>query len=104
MKANLFFALLLVLGACATTKSQQNTISGVYPVSCGKCNFDMTGDECELAIEIEGKRYYVEGSDIHDHGNPDAEGGMCTKVRKAEVTGQLKFGVFRAESFTLLPE
>lgn len=63
----------------------------------------MTGSACELAISIDGKSYYVEGTELHDHGDAHASDGMCTVRREAQVTGQIRKGVFVAESFVLLP-
>jgi hypothetical protein len=59
---------------------------------------------CDLAVRIDGKTYWVEGSGIDDHG--DAHGGMgfCNAVRKAEVSGKVKGKKFVATSFKLLPE
>ncbi|MCR9173043.1 MAG: DUF6370 family protein [bacterium] len=103
MKQLLFLSAFVLLASCGSLNKSNEPITGEQTVACGMCVFDMTGDECELAIEVDGKYYYVEGSNIHDHGNPDAEGGMCTQERKAQVTGQIKHGVFVAESFTLIP-
>ena len=37
--------------------------------SCGICMFDMEGKECELAVKTNGKKYYVIGTGIDDHGD-----------------------------------
>jgi hypothetical protein len=103
MKQLLVLFSLLALASCGSLNKSAEPISGVHTIACGKCIFDMTGDACELAIEVDRKYYYVEGTSIHDHGNPDAEGGMCLQKREAEVSGQLKHGVFVAESFELIP-
>ena len=68
------------------------------------CNFEMTGEECALAIRIEGKEYYVEGSAIDEHGDAHADDGLCTVVRKAKVKGVIKKGVFVAEMIELIEE
>lgn len=78
-------------------------IAGTYDVSCGTCNLEMTGSGCALAIEIDEKLYYVEGSDLHDHGDAHAADGLCTVRRDAKVVGKIKNGVFIAESLELLP-
>ena len=72
--------------------------------SCGKCNFGMTGDKCDLAVKLGDKHYYVVGSAIDDHGNEHATDGLCSTTRKAKVTGRVKGGVFVASSFELLPK
>ncbi len=101
----LLFALgiTFTLFSCASLKNSGEKITGEYDVSCGMCNFDMTGDDCDLAIEIDGKFYYVEESSLEEHGDAHAEDGLCTVVRKAKVTGEIKHGVFVAEELELLP-
>lgn len=103
MKNVLFLTILTVLASCGSLNKKSESISGTYDVSCGKCVFEMTGESCDLAIEVDGKYYYVEGSELHDHGDAHAEDGMCNVRRKALVTGEIKKGVFIAESFELLP-
>lgn len=98
-----FLIITLIVSSCATSKTS-NYIEGIYNVSCGKCNFDMTGDECDIAIEINGKHYYIEGSEIDDHGDEHAADGLCSTTRKANVKGKIKFGVFIAESVELVKE
>lgn len=96
--------LILLLCSCASLKMDKRFIDGVYEASCGICNFDMTGDDCELAIRIEGKEYYVEGSTIDEHGNAHAEDGLCNTTRKARVRGTVKYSTFFATSFELIQE
>jgi len=58
---------------------------------------------CDLAVRIDGKSYFVDGTDIHKHGDAHAEDGFCSAVRKAEVVGEVKDNKFIASSFKLLP-
>lgn len=90
--------------SCATMKNTDKTIEGTYDVSCGICNFKMTGDECALAIIIDGKEYYVEGSAIDEYGDAHADDGLCTVVRKAKVKGAINKGAFVAEKIELIEE
>ncbi|MFT6244884.1 MAG: hypothetical protein ACJAXI_001653, partial [Crocinitomicaceae bacterium] len=62
-------AIIFAMASCATMKNTDNSIDGTYDVSCGMCNFEMTGEDCALAIRIDGKEYYVEGSAIDEHGD-----------------------------------
>lgn len=103
MKHLFFFSLLTLLISCGSVKKSNDKIAGTYNVSCGKCNYEMTGDGCDLGIEINGKFYYVEGSDLHDHGDAHAADGLCNVRREATVVGEIKNGVFVAESLELLP-
>ena len=104
LKALSFSIAILLIASCATMKNKDTPIEGVYEVSCGTCNFEMTGDGCELAIIVDGKKYYVEGSAVDEHGDAHAADGLCTVVRKANVKGVIKKGVFVAESFELIKE
>lgn len=103
MKFFLLAATTVLLFACGSTKQAGENIIGTYNVSCGMCNFDMTGDDCALAIEVNDKYYYVEGSTLEAHGDAHAEDGLCTVVRQAQVKGSIQHGVFVAEKFEMLP-
>ena len=74
----------------------------VVKASCGQCNFEMKGDGCELAVEINGKHYFVAGADIDGHGDAHASHGFCNAIREANVKGRIKAGKFKASSFILL--
>lgn len=103
MKSLTTFLGILVITSCGTVKETKR-ISQVVNASCGICHFDMTGDECDLAVEINGKYFYTVGSGIDEHGDSHAADGFCNAVRKAEVTGEIKLGVFYIESFRLRTE
>lgn len=103
MKYIFLVATITILASCGALNKSNESIEGVYDVSCGKCNFEMTGNGCDLAIQVEGKNYYVEGSNLHEHGNAHAEDGMCVVTLKAKVKGTISKGVFVAESLELLP-
>jgi hypothetical protein len=70
--------------------------------SCGECNFDMQGKDCDLAVRINGTPYFVDGANIMDYGHPHAKGGFCLAVRRAEVQGEVVNGRFKASYFKLL--
>ena len=93
---------IVLIASCGTVK-ETNQIRQTVRASCGICNFDMTGDACDLAVEINGKFYYTVGSGIDEHGDSHAEDGFCNAIRSAEVVGEIKHGVFYIESFKLLP-
>lgn len=95
-------ATIAIVTSCATTKVKDQYIDQVVDVACGMCLFEMTGDDCALAVKIDGKYYYVEGSSIDEHGDAHAEDGLCTVVRKAQVKGYIKHGVFVADSIKLI--
>jgi len=71
--------------------------------ACGQCQFRMTEKSgCDLAVKIDGKSYFVDGTTIHDHGDAHADDGFCRAIRQAEVKGEIIDGRFKAESFTLV--
>ena len=72
-------------------------------VSCGICMFDMEGKECELAIRIKDSSYYVEGTDIDDHGDAHSKIGFCNAIRKADVQGKIIDNRFHVTYFELKP-
>ena len=75
----------------------------VVEASCGECLFGMEGDGCDLAVRIDGKSYYVDGTRIEDHDDAHGEHGMCNCVRHAKVSGEVKNERFVVTSFELLP-
>jgi hypothetical protein len=75
----------------------------VVQAGCSICKLGMKGDDCELAVKIDGKSYLVEGTSIDEHGNAHADDGFCNYVRKAEVKGEVVDNKFRASYFRLLP-
>lgn len=103
MKLIYSLTLILFITACAAIK-ETSKINQTVNASCGICNFNMTGDECDLAVEINGKYYYTVGSGIDEHGDSHADDGFCNAIRKAEVVGEIKHDVFYIESFKLLPQ
>ena len=103
MKFKLLFIVLLIFSSCATSKRNKD-IEGIYDIACGKCIYEMTGDECDLAILIDGKHYYVDGSGVSDHGDEHEDDGLCETSRKAQVKGKIKYGIFLAEYVKILPE
>lgn len=75
----------------------------IVETACGKCKLGLKGTDCELAVRIKGKAYYVDGTGIDDHGDAHDKDGFCNAVRKAEVQGEIVNGRFKATYFKLLP-
>mgnify|MGYP003648343991 FL=1 len=76
----------------------------IVEASCGQCQFGMKGKGCELAVRIDGKSYFVDGTSIDSHGDAHATDGFCEPIRKAEVTGKIVGNRYKATSFKLLPK
>src|SRR5688500_16144515 len=74
----------------------------VVETSCGECQFKLEGKGCDLAVRINGKAYFVDGTDIDSHGDAHANDGFCKAVRKAEVQGEVVNNRFKVTYFKLL--
>ena len=86
-----------------STVPESGDIEGFAIASCGMCNFDYKGSKgCSLTIKIGDTVYPVEGTNIHKHGDPHSEEGMCSAIRVAYVSGKVKDNKFYSDSFTLL--
>ena len=72
--------------------------------ACGECRFKMQGNGCDLAIRLNDKTYFVDGTAIDDHGDAHAKDGFCNAVRKAEVQGEIVNNRFKATYFKLIKE
>ena len=84
-------------------KTEQKT--QIVEASCGQCQFGMKDKPgCDLAVRIEGKSYFVEGTDINKHGDAHAHDGFCSAIRQAEVVGEVKNNKFVVSQFKLLPQ
>jgi hypothetical protein len=74
----------------------------IVETACGICKFDMKGKDCELAIRLNGRTYFVEGADIDGYGDAHAKDGFCNAIRKAEVQGEIVNNHFKLTYFKLL--
>jgi hypothetical protein len=70
--------------------------------ACGQCRLGLPGKSCDLAVRINGKAYFVDGTSIDDHGDAHASDGFCESIRKAEVQGEIVDNRFKATYFKLL--
>ena len=92
-----------VPGKTETQKGNNMSINQIVDASCGQCQFGITGKAgCDLAVRIDGKSYFVDGTSIHDHGDAHADDGFCEAIRQAEVKGEIIDGRFKSDSFTLV--
>ncbi|RYF83189.1 MAG: hypothetical protein EOO03_15575, partial [Chitinophagaceae bacterium] len=57
------------------------TVTQTVEAACGQCMFKLKGDDCDLAVRINGKAYFVNGTKIDDHGDAHADDGFCNRIR-----------------------
>ena len=84
----------------AQNKNEASKIQ-IVEASCGQCQFGMEGKSCDLAVRIDGKSYFVEGTNIDAHGDAHANDGFCASIRKAAVIGTIKDNKFVVTYFKL---
>ncbi len=91
-------------------KSQSNAVNihktpagktQIVEAACGQCRLGLPGKGCDLAVRIDGKSYFVDGTDIDSHGDAHAKDGFCEAIRKAEVQGEIEDGRFKVTYFKL---
>ena len=101
----LIFMLFLFMGIAVQAQTKKVIDKPtIVEASCGECQFGMKGNSCDLAVRIDGKSYFVDGTTIHDHGDAHSDKGFCNAIRKASVTGEIVGNRFKATSFTLIDD
>jgi hypothetical protein len=55
----LFFFVIVIMSA---QNNKEQSKSQIVEASCGQCQFGMEGHGCELAVRIDGKPYFVDGT------------------------------------------
>ena len=112
MKTSLLIALisLFTLPVVAQDKATKKPLIDkskkvlLVEASCGQCKLGLPGKNCDLAIRLNGKSYFVDGTKIDDHGDAHAKDGFCEAIRMAKVQGEIKDDRFKATYFQLVPE
>ena len=70
-------------------------------VACGQCQFGLAGTNCDLAVRIAGRAYFVSGYHIDQFGDAHATNGFCNAIRPAHVVGSLEKDRFVAKRIEL---
>ena len=93
---------LLILASCSSKKE----VKQLAEISCGQCQFSMDSKNgCDLAVRIEDKAYFVDGFNIDAFGDAhDEHTGFCQVIRKAEISGVVENGRFKANSIKLVDD
>jgi hypothetical protein len=112
----LLLILALGIASASGTQAQATKASASVPgpdagkeillvdAACGQCRLGLEGKSCDLAIRLDGKAYFVDGTTVDSHGDAHAKDGLCNAIRKAKVQGELVDNRFKATYFELLPE
>ena len=103
MKRILTLLLLISSISIWAQDKKDNSKIQIVEASCGQCQFGMEGKSCDLAVRIDGKSYFVEGTNIDAHGDAHAKDGFCASIRKAAVIGTIKDNKFVVTYFKLQP-
>ncbi|NVO85120.1 DUF6370 family protein [Hymenobacter terrestris] len=90
--------------AGAIASPNQRRPMQVVEAACGQCQLGLSGKSCDLAVRLNGKAYFVDGTHIDSHGDAHANDGFCQKIRQAQVQGEVLNDRFVATYFRLLPE
>ena len=109
MKKSILTIIVILCGSIVFSQvgiSKKDTSKPVQIVetACGQCQFKLPGKSCDLAVRINGKAYFVEGTSIDEHGDAHANDGFCNAIRKAEVQGEIKNEKYVVSYFRLVPE
>ena len=110
MKAILFFSFCCFFSFTGkaqnteTKTSKADTTKKIQTVeaSCGQCQFHLPGKGCQLAVRIDGKAYFADGTTIDEHGDAHAPDGFCEAIKKAEVQGEIINNRFKVTYFKLI--
>ena len=104
MKKIIVSTFLFFTVAISAQEKKEEIKPQIVEAACGQCQFDMKGYGCDLAVRIDGKTYFVDGTTIDSHGDAHADDGFCAKIRKAEVVGEIVANRFKVTSFKLVPK
>ena len=110
MKVSLVFFCSFLFAVSVFSQANKNKIHQPDPTkkiqiveaACGQCRLGLPGKSCDLAVRINGKAYFVDGTNIDDHGDAHAKDGFCNSIRKAEVQGEIVNNRFKATYFKLV--
>lgn len=109
MKALFFFCVFIIAAVTLKAQAGKNVVLKldstkkveVVETACGQCQFGLSGKGCNLAVRINGKAYFVDGTDIDSHGDAHASDGFCNAVRKASVQGAVVNNRYNVSWFQL---
>jgi len=101
-------ALVFVLGFLSPQSQAQSKTTSLknktVEASCAQCQFKVKEPRgCDLAVRIDGKVYFVDGTNLDAHGDAHEEDGFCNAIRQAKVSGEIQGNRIRVTQFDLKP-
>jgi len=99
------FAVLLMAIAPALAQNKTKEIKNkTVEASCAQCQFKVKEPRgCDLSIRLDGKIYFVDGTNLDAHGDAHEEDGFCNAIRRAKVTGTISGNRIQVTQFELKP-
>ena len=106
LSAFCFFVLIASGQGSATNISTPDPLKKILiaEAACGKCQFHLKDNGCNLAVRINGKSYFVDGADIDAFGDAHSKEGFCNAISKAEVQGEIVKNRFKATYFKVIKQ
>lgn len=103
MKKWMFFLSLGLMAQVSFAQSKEIKNKTVE-ASCAQCQFKVKEPRgCDLSIRMNGKVYFVDGTNLDAHGDAHEEDGFCNAIRQATVSGKIAGNRIRVTQFNLKP-
>ena len=101
MKKILLLTVFSIVISCSNTQEVK-----LAEISCGQCQFALDSENgCDLAVRIDDKAYFLDGFNIDAFGDAhDEHTGFCEVIRKAEISGIVENGRFKASAIKLVDD
>jgi hypothetical protein len=102
------FSMLVVMAMSVLSTMAQNKTKEVknktVEASCAQCQFKVKEPRgCDLSIRLDGKVYFVDGTNLDAHGDAHEEDGFCNAIRRAKVSGTISGNRIKVSQFELKP-
>ena len=102
---SIFLTIGLILVVSIASLGQTKTIKNKnVEASCAQCQFKLKEPAgCDLSIRMNGRIYFVDGTNLDAHGDAHDEDGFCNAIRRANVTGTINGNRILVSRFDLKP-
>lgn len=101
---SLFVLLLITLAPSMAQNKTKEVKNKSVEASCAQCQFKVKEPQgCDLSIRLDGKIYFVDGTNLDAHGDAHDEDGFCNAIRRAKVSGKISGNRIKVSQFELKP-